>query len=62
MVRLDVMVAGIDVAVVLHDERCAAGRRDDAGIVLAEPAAERDVDGDDEHSSDIPFHGHLVNR
>ena len=60
--RLDEVVAGIDVAVVLHDERGAAGRRDDAGIVLAEPAAERDVEGHDEHLADVPRHPLVEDR
>ena len=45
MAGLNEMVAGIDVAIVLEHERVAATWRDDAEVVLPEPAAERHVEG-----------------
>ncbi len=54
--RLDEVVAGVHVAVVLHRQGLAAGALEDAQAGLADPAAERGIKGVDEDLAYIPAH------
>src|SRR5208337_4183127 len=60
VIWLDVVIAGVHIAVVLHRQGPATRGRDDAGVVLPQPTAERHVEGDDIHFADIALHPFVV--